>query len=112
MVHETLAYDSFARSASRPRGLATPTARSTAIDYGVYLDVETLDDVLLPAGSPRPSTSTRGTRRDDVTPADAGSFEVDEGDEEDRADLEALIAAAAATGTGPKACEAVADLAR
>ena len=35
----------------------------------------------------------------DVTPGGAGAYEVDEGDEDDRADLEALIAAANAAGT-------------
>ncbi len=63
MVHETLAYDTF-----RAMGVPAPRTgyafvRVNGEPYGVYLNVETLDDVSLPRGSPPPATCTRRARR-------------------------------------------------
>ena len=64
-------------------------------DYGLYLNVETLDEHLAAAlVRDRRSTSTRANTGPTSTAGGAGAFEVDEGDEDDLADLEALIAAA------------------
>jgi hypothetical protein len=111
MVHETLSYRLF-------RALDLPASRTgyafvTLNDdnYGLFLNLETLDKISLP----RWFASTQhlyeadmpGT---DVTPGDV--FEVDEGDDEDIADLEALIAAANDTvGDWSDGMAAVADLA-
>lgn len=93
MVHETLSYELF-------RALDLPASRTgyafvnlNGDNYGLFLNLETLDKIALP----RWFASTQhlyeadmpGT---DVTPGDV--FEVDEGDEEDITDLEALITAA------------------
>jgi hypothetical protein len=94
MIHETLAYEVF-RAAGLPAsrtGYAFVSVNGE--DYGLYLNVETLDVVSLP----RWFSSTRhlyeGGYRVDVLPGGAGDFEVDEGKNKDRTDLEALIAAA------------------
>ncbi len=92
MVHELLAYEAF-----RAVGIPAPRTgyaflRVNGTDYGVYLNVETPDDVWLP----RWFTSTGHLYEGeavDVKHNAAERFEVDEGDESDRADLEALIAA-------------------
>jgi len=112
MVHETLGYEVF-------RALDIPASRTgyafvrlNGLAYGVYLNLETLDDVSLP----RWFESTQhlyeadapGT---DVSLGSAEEFEVDEGDEEDRSDLEALIAAANdGEGDWSDGMAAVADL--
>jgi CotH protein len=112
MIHETLTYDTF-------RSLGVPAPRTgfaylrvNGEDYGVYLNVETPDDVFLP----RWFASTRHLYEADeagldVAPGEAGKFEADEGDEDDRTDLEALIAAANSTaGDWSDGMAAVADL--
>lgn len=95
MVHETMVYKLF-------RALGVPAPRTgyafvrvNGEPYGVYLNVETYDDVMLP----RLFASTQHLYEADaagvdVRPGEAETFEPDEGDEEDFTDLEALIAAA------------------
>jgi CotH protein len=112
MVHETMAYEVF-------RSLGVPSPRTgyayvrvNGADYGVYLNLETFDDVFLPRwfGSTRHlyEADKPGV---DVSPGGAGEFEVDEGDEGDRTDLEALIAAAnSGSGDWSDGMAAVADL--
>ncbi len=103
MIHETLAYAAF-------RGAGVPAPRTgyafvrvNGDDYGLYLNIETLDDLALEKrfGSFDDEVQHlyEGEDGADVTPGEAGAFEVDEGDEEDRGDLEALIAAANSTGS-------------
>jgi len=94
MIHETLAYEAF-RAAGVPAsrtGYAFLTVNGE--DYGLYLNVETLDKVSLP----RLFASTRHLYEagyaTDVTPGGAAAYEVDEGKKSERGDLEALIAAA------------------
>ena len=114
MVHETLVYELF-------RGMGVPAPRTgyafvriNGEPYGVYLNVETYDDVMLPRLFP----STRHLFEADapgvdVRTGEADTFEVDEGDdsEGDLGDLEALIAAADNTvGDWSDGMEAVADL--
>jgi hypothetical protein len=95
MLHETLVYDLF-------RDLKVPASRTgyafvrvNGDPYGVYLNLETLDDVSLPQWF---SSTQHLYEADapgvDVRTGEAGTFEVDEGEEADRTDLEALIAAA------------------
>jgi hypothetical protein len=95
MLHETLVYDLF-------RELKVPASRTgyafvrvNGDPYGVYLNLETLDDVSLPQWF----SSTQHLYEADapgvaVRTGEAGTFEIDEGEEADRTDLEALIAAA------------------
>jgi hypothetical protein len=110
MIHETLAYASF-----RAAGVPAPRTgyafvRVNGADYGVYVDVETLDDVAL--GNLFDSTQHlyEGEYTDDVRPGGAGSFGVDEGSETNRADLDALIAAVDGVGPFSEQVGALADL--
>ncbi len=111
MVHEALAYEAF-----RAVGIAAPRTgyayvRVNGEDYGLYMNVETLDDVGLARWFGATAHLYEGSYGSDVTPGGAAAFEVDEGDEEDRSDLEALIAAAnGATGDWSDDMAGVADL--
>ena len=111
MVHETLAYAAF-----RAAGVPAPRTgyafvRVNGEDYGVYLDVETLDDVALASRFATTQHLYEGEYTDDVVPGGAGTFEVDEGSDTDRADLEALIAAVDADGPLSENVAELADLA-
>lgn len=95
-LHETVSYELFrAMDVAAPRtGYATVTVNGEA--YGLYLNVETLDDVHLEGWYP----ATRhlyeggyGYLTDPLDPFD-DHYEVDEGDENDRADLAGLLATA------------------
>lgn len=97
MAHEALTYLAFgALDAPAPRS-GYAYLRLNGEDVGLYADVETLDKVALEkrfgAFEDPPQHLYEGESGDDVRVGGAGSFEVDEGDEEDRADLEALIEA-------------------
>jgi hypothetical protein len=94
MVHETLTYEIFhalGLPASRT-GYAFVTLNDD--DYGLFLNLETLDEVSLPQWFGEDNTQhlyeadAPGT---DLEPGGAGAFEVDEGDDEDISDLQALI---------------------
>jgi hypothetical protein len=100
MVHETLGYELL-----RAAGVPAPRTgyayvRVNGQGYGLYLNLETYDDVSL---SRLFATTGHLYEADeagvDVTPGGAGAYEVDEGDEDDLGDLEALIEATNATGT-------------
>jgi hypothetical protein len=114
MTHEALAYEAF-----RAVGVAAPHTGYAyvyvnGVDYGVHLNLETMDDVALAKrfGALEDDQHLyEGAYGTDVVPGGAAAFEVDEGDEGDRSDLEALIAAAAATDSSfTTRMEAVADL--
>jgi spore coat protein CotH len=101
-IHETLAYKAF-----RSVGVAAPRTGYAYVyvngsrDYGLHVNVETLDAVALEKRFGPFQHLYEGAYGVDVEtgPADtapevaaaAGEFEVDEGDEGDRSDLEALI---------------------
>ena len=104
MTHETLAYAAF-------RAAGVPAPRTSfayvylnGVDYGVHLDLETLDNVALAriygAFDKKTQHLYEGENGADVRPGGAGDFEIDEG-EESRADLEALIAAVSSSDPGP-----------
>ena len=111
MIAETLAYEAF-----RAAGVAAPRTgyafvRVDGEDYGVYLNVETLDQVSLRRWFDSTRHLYEGDYGSDVSPGGAGAFEVDEGNEGDRSDLDALIAAANdEQGDWSEGMEAVADL--
>jgi hypothetical protein len=93
MIHEVLAYEAF-----RSVGVAAPRTgyaylRVNGQDYGLYLNVETLDEVSLPRWFDSTQHLYEGAYGSDVSPGNAGAFEVDVGSDTDRGDLEALIAA-------------------
>lgn len=105
MVRETLSFAAF-----RATGVPAPRTgfanlRVNGENFGVYLNLETLDDIAMKNlfGSFDPLTQHlyEGELGEDVRPGDAGKFEADEGDEANRADLEALIAAVASAGPEP-----------
>jgi hypothetical protein len=116
MTHETLSYAAF-RAAGVPAsrtGFAYLRVNGEA--FGVYLNVETLDEVSLERlfGSFDKTTQHlyEGEDGHDVKPGEAGAFEIDEGEETSRADLEALIEAVNSPGLEPWSTrvEATADL--
>lgn len=98
MVHETLTYELF-------HALDLPASRTgyafvnlNGEKYGLMLNVETLDELSLPQWFPNFGEPGHLYEADeagvDVRLGAAETFEVDEGDDEDLSDLEALIAAA------------------
>ena len=111
MVHETLAYEVL-------RGAGVPAPRTgfayvrvNGHHYGLYLNLETYDDVSLSRLFATTQHLYEADPVADVTPGGADDYEVDEGDEDDRSDLEALIAAANATeGDWSDGMAGVADL--
>ncbi len=115
MVHETLTYELF-------HALDLPASRTgyafvnlNSAKYGLFLNIETLDELSLPQWFPNFGEPGHLYEADaagvDVRPGAAGTFEVDEGDDEDLSDLEALIAAANDTdGDWSDGMDAVADL--
>jgi hypothetical protein len=93
-IREVLAYEAF-----RALGIPAPRTGYAYVGvngdaYGLYLNVETFDDVGLRRWYPETQHLYEGGWGTDVSPGGAEAFEVDEGSEEDRSDLEALIAAA------------------
>ena len=115
MLHEALVYPAF-----RAAGVPAPHAgyayvHLNGIDYGLHLNLETMDDLALEkrfGPFDDPQHLYEGGPWFDVTAADLGKFEVDEGDEDELGDLEALAAAAAAPApTFSERLGPVADLA-
>jgi CotH protein len=102
-LHETLSYRVF-----RAAGVAAPRTgfawvRLNGEDFGLYLNLENLDKVNLErwfGPFAEPQHLYEGESGVDVEPDRAGEFEVDEGSEADRSDLEALIESAN-TSVGP-----------
>lgn len=105
MVHETLAYAAFRDAGVPASRTGYAYVRVNGEDFGVYLDLETLDSVALARifGSFDAETQHlyEGEGGHDVTPGGAAGFEVDEGKEDDLADLEALIEAVNGGGLQP-----------
>ena len=98
MLRETLTYELF-----RAAGVPAPRTGYASVSvngalYGVYLNVETMDDVALDLWFDSTQHLYEGSFDVDARAADIPLFEVDEGESSDRADLEALAAAVAATG--------------
>jgi CotH kinase protein/Lamin Tail Domain len=98
MLHEVLSYEAF-----RAAGIPAPRAgyayvRVNDADYGLYLNLETLDRVSLPRWFDSTQHLYEGEHGTDVTAGELEAFDVDEGSKSDLSDLEALSAAAADTG--------------
>jgi hypothetical protein len=94
MVHETIGYE-----AVRAMGLPAPRAGYAFVSvngaaYGVYANVETIDDVMLdrwPAWFSSTQHLYEGATGADATPERADDLTVDEGDPADLRDLQALV---------------------
>lgn len=112
MLHEAVYY-----KIARAFGLAAPRTgyawvRLNHRDYGLYLNLETPDDVFLSNHYVTTKHLFEGAYGTDVNPWSIADLEVDEGDETDLGDLQAL-AAAADIEPGPEwfdAMQKVADL--
>lgn len=95
MLHETQTYELF-----RLLGVPAPrtgyaNVRVNGVNYGLHLNVETYDDVSLPHWFESTGHLYEADEPGlDVTAGNQDKFEIDEGDDEDIADLEALIVAA------------------
>jgi len=101
MLHETLTYSVFRQAGVPAPRTGYAYVRVNGEDFGVYLNVEVFDDVGLERWFGEfddPQHLYEGEYGTDVTPGGAAAFSVDEGDEEVRTDLEALIAAVAGGG--------------
>jgi len=116
MVRETLGYEIL-----RAAGVAAPRTgfayvRVNSVGYGLYLNLEPYDDISMERlfGSAEFDNGhlyEADLTGVDVVPGDAGLFEVEEGDDEDISDLEALIAAAnSSAGDWSDGMAATADL--
>ena len=112
MIHETLAYEIL-----RDAGVPAPRTgyayvRVNGQGYGLYLNLEAYDSVSLARLFPSTQHLYEADVPVDVASGMAKRFEIDEGDEDDRADLYALIAAAGEPGAAWwPAVSAVADMA-
>lgn len=105
MTHETLAYE-----VARGAGVPAPRTGFAYVyvngrDYGMHLDLETMDDQALERmfGVPFEAKTQHlyeGEDGIDVKPGEATAFEVDEGEEGNIDDLDALIEAV--NGSGPE----------
>jgi len=97
MVSEVLSYEAFrALGVAAPRtGYAQVTINGTY--RGIFLNVETMDSVALPRWFPTTQHLYEGSYGaawiswGDVADATSGHYEVDEGDEDDRTDLQNLL---------------------
>ncbi len=103
MVHEALSYEVF-----RSMGVAAPRtgyARVTinGVYFGIYLNLETPDSVSLPRWFPTTAHLYEGSYGGwwgDVGDAFSGHYEVDEGSEANRDDLQTLLNTARDTSPG------------
>lgn len=97
MVHETLAYSLFRAAGVPASRTGFAYLRVNGEDFGVYLDIETLDETALARlyGAGNTLHLYEGEFGADVDAEGVPKFEMDEG-EEPRTDLEALAAAVAA----------------
>ena len=86
-THEAMTYRLF-----RAMGIAAPRTGYARITvngdlYGLYLNLETPDSVMLPHWFPSTQHLLEGSYWTDVVPGNEGAFEVDEGSESDFTDL-------------------------
>lgn len=101
MVHETLAYGLFRAAGVPASRTGFAYLRVNGEDFGVYLDIENLDETSLARlyGAGNTLHLYEGEFGTDVDAEGVPKFEIDEG-EEPRTDLEALATAVAATSPG------------
>lgn len=112
MIREVLSYETFRASDVVAPRTGYAYVWLNGIDYGLHLNVETMDDVALKRAFgdfDDPQHLYEGPAGVDLAPGSAGMYEVDEGDEEELSDLEALIVAA--NLTSPDFSERIAPVA-
>jgi len=103
MIHEALVYPAFRAAGIRAPRAGYAYVYLNGVDYGLHLNLESLDDVALKkwlGDFDDPQHLYEGGPEFELAPENIGLFEVDEGDDEDVSDLEALIAAANAISPG------------
>lgn len=114
MLHETLAYEAFRAAGVPASRTGYAYVRVNDQDYGVYLNLENLDGVMLSRWYESTQHLYEGEADElggvDVLPGNAGRFSVDEGNKTDLSDLEALIAAVNGDGDFSDQVQGVADL--
>ena len=114
MLHEMLAYDTFRAAGVPAWRTGYAFVRVNGDPYGVYLNLETPDEISLALRYAKTQHLYEGEYDDlggtDVLPEDVDRFEIDEGDEEDLSDLEALAAAVEGDGDFSDRVQALADL--
>lgn len=95
MVHEALTYEMFHEMGLPASRVGYAFVTLNGEEYGLFLNLETLDEVSLPRwfGETTRHLFEADAPKTDLLPGHAEKFEVDEGEEDDLADLEALIAA-------------------
>jgi hypothetical protein len=97
MAHEALTYATFGWLDAPASRAGYAYVRLNGEDIGLYADLETLDDIALEKRfgtfEDPPQHLYEGESGDDVVEGAVDAFSVGEGDEEERADLEALIEA-------------------
>jgi len=112
MIHEVLAYRIFAAAGIPCPRTGYAWVKVNGQDYGLYLTLERYDDVFLSGHFPSTQHLYEGEYGTDVVPGGSMLFDSDEGDEEDRDDLEMLADVAWNTGDSHwvSAMDPVADL--
>lgn len=103
MVREVLSYETFSAADVVAPRTGYAYVELNEIDYGLHLNVETMDDVALERAFGEfddPQHLYEAPAGVDLAPESAGMYEVDEGDEEELSDLETLITAANLTSLG------------
>ena len=93
MLHEVVAYRMFNDAGVYSPRVGYAWVRVNGVDYGLYANIETLDDVFLDRRFPSTKHLYEGAYWCDLIPGNEPKFEVDEGDELETSDLTALIAA-------------------
>ena len=93
MLHELLAYEAFREAGLPSWRTGYSFVRINGDAYGVYLNIETPDNISLKRSYPTTQHLYEGEWGSEVVATQW--YEVEEGDDEDLADLEALIAAVA-----------------
>ncbi|HEV2726890.1 MAG TPA: CotH kinase family protein [Solirubrobacterales bacterium] len=105
MIHETLSYTAYRRAGVPASRTGYAYVYVNGVDYGIHLNIETMDRIalekLLGPFDAGVQHLYEGEDGDDVWPDFAWSFEVDEGDPDDRGDLEAFADAAHSSGPQP-----------
>lgn len=108
MLHEVLAYEAFRAAGLVAWRTGYAFVRVNGQAYGVYLNLESPDDVALKRWYPTTTHLYEGGLGVDTFRGAAPRFGLEEGDEDNLKDLEALIAAV----RGWRNVDAVADLAQ